>query len=133
MKGPPIHVLLANGPVTVRWGRETLPKLSRAGAAVEPDLVQRVQNFKRAGVKHVSAGSPQASDADVAARWAICESAACGLFRRTKRGGTCLHTSCGCRLRTLGAEGLVGPNKLRWADQACPLGFWGPVDPPPQE
>lgn len=85
-----------------------------------PSAVQMGANFASALASHVKAGRPQATDEEVAERFAICQK--CDLFEPKKEGhGKCLHKSCGCSLKAVGISGL---NKLRWADQSCPLGLW---------
>jgi hypothetical protein len=112
-----LRQLRANGGKTVR------PVGSKVPPSAEPAFVKRVANFARAAAKHAAAGRPQASDEQVAARWAVCQTNQCGLFQATGEGqGKCLHKSCGCNLKALGLKGL---NKLRWADSKCPIGLWG--------
>lgn len=83
-----------------------------------PSLIRKAANFTKAAVKHVAAGSPQATDEQVAQRFAICK--ACPMFKATGDGqGEC--SKCGCGLKAVGVAGL---SKLRWADQACPIGKW---------
>jgi hypothetical protein len=103
-------------------------------APTMPSLPRRARNLTRAYRAHKKAGKPRASDEDVAARWAICQ--ACvgpgGYFKPTGEGmGKCTHKECGCNLRAVGSESVRTPNKLRWADQACPIGRWAPVSPAP--
>lgn len=129
----PTHIhrtseLAVLGPLHLEWGggKETRVHIDTP----DPSKVQLLQNFVRSGVRHVSASMPKASDADVAARWDICKSAVCGLFRLQSAGkGYCAHPQCGCNLRALGNESAVTPNKLRWADEKCPAGLWQPVQP----
>jgi hypothetical protein len=86
----------------------------------EPSIATKAKNFTAAVVKHVAAGGRQATDEQVADRFAICEQ--CPLFKPKGDGqGVCTHSSCGCSLK---AVGLTGRNKLRWADSACPIGSW---------
>ena len=95
-----------------------------------PGLAASLRNFAAAAAAHVSAGRPKASDEDVAARWSTCESNECGYFERDASSrGSCSHTSCGCTLADIAGEAGVLFNKLRWADQACPLGLWAAVSP----
>jgi hypothetical protein len=96
---------------------------------VGPSLAKKALNFTIAATQHVAAGRPQSSDAQVAERFAICQT--CELFEPKGEGqGVCKHRSCGCALK---AVGLTGRNKLRWGDSQCPIGKWGPVasEPPP--
>ncbi|MCC6492641.1 MAG: hypothetical protein IT424_06445 [Pirellulales bacterium] len=93
------------------------------GVAPGPSLVRKAANFTRAAVRHQRAGRPEASDETVSQRFAVCQ--ACALYQpQSEVQGTCTHQSCGCALK---AVGLAGRNKLRWADQACPIGRWGAV------
>lgn len=88
-----------------------------------PSIVRKAANFTRAAVGHVKAGRPVATDEQVAERFAICQG--CRLFNATSEGqGTCNHPSCGCDLKRVG---IGGKNKLRWADQKCPIGRWSSV------
>jgi hypothetical protein len=85
----------------------------------------KIVNFSKAAVQHLAAGCPQATDEQVAERFAICQG--CELFKPKAEGsGTCQHPSCGCSLKAVGVTGL---NKLRWADQKCPIDKWQAVTP----
>lgn len=89
----------------------------------EPSLLTKANNLAKAAYNHAAAGRPQATDEQVAERFAVCQ--ACEIFKPKGPGaGVCTHPSCGCNLKDVGIEGL---NKLRWADQACPLGKWGAI------
>lgn len=93
----------------------------------EPSLAVKAKNFAAASAHHAAAGFPQATDEQVAERFAACES--CPLFKPKSGGhGVCTHGSCGCSLK---AVGLEGRNKLRWADQSCPEGRWKSIPPTP--
>ena len=93
----------------------------------EPSLAVKAKNFAVASAKHAAAGFPQATDEQVAERFAACES--CPLFKpKGDDHGVCTHGSCGCSLK---AVGLSGKNKLRWADQSCPVGRWKSIPPSP--
>jgi len=88
-----------------------------------PGLVRRAANFTKAATKHVCNGSPKTSLAVIQERFAIC--AGCDSFESTGKGnGKCLEIKCGCNL----ANDERPVNKLRWADQECPLKKWGRVD-----
>lgn len=88
-----------------------------------PSFTQKARNFVKAAVKHVACGRPQATDEQVAERFAVCQG--CELFEDTGEGtGKCRHPSCGCALKKVGVKGM---NKLRWADQSCPLEKWLPI------
>ncbi len=98
-----------------------------------PSLPRRAKNFAVATVKHKAKGSPTASDADVDARFAICQACESFEFRSNRQLtdgtvielGKCLDLGCGC---VLANSHYQGTNKLRWADQQCPIGKWGEVD-----
>jgi hypothetical protein len=80
----------------------------------------KLKNFAKAGIKHMTNGRPKATDEQVAERFAICQG--CELFEAKEEGvGRCNHESCGCSLKRVG---IIGLNKLRWADQECPLKKW---------
>ena len=81
----------------------------------EIGLVQKAANFAASAAKHVAAGAPQASDEDVARRFAICEG--CEHFD----GRACRQ--CGCPV----VRERQYLSKLSWADSSCPVGKWGPV------
>jgi hypothetical protein len=97
------------------------PRPVTVEATTPPSAARRGANFAKASIQHIASGAPLASDAQVAERFAICLQ--CPLYRAGKQEGVgqCLHPSCGCKVK---AVGLTGLNKLRWADQRCPLGHW---------
>lgn len=102
-------------------------QLDERRALREPSLARKARNFARASTQHALAGFPEATDDQVAERFAICQ--ACEIFKPAGDSqGVCTHSTCGCSLKTVG---LTGRNKLRWADQACPLGKWQPLPPAP--
>jgi hypothetical protein len=80
-----------------------------------PSLLQKAANFATASAKHIAAGAPQASEEEVARRFAICQ--------------TCEHydgkacRKCGCPV----VRERQFLSKLSWADSSCPVGKWGPV------
>jgi hypothetical protein len=83
------------------------------------------KNLAVASAEHAAAGFPKASDEDVATRFAICQQ--CELYEAIGPDhGRCLHKSCGCNLKAVGLSGL---NKLRWAEQSCPIRKWQAVTP----
>jgi hypothetical protein len=90
------------------------PDLTRTDA---PSFLTKVKNFASAAVQHVAAGMPMASDEEIIRRHDIClqcehlQNNACAL--------------CGCPVAR--AAGYV--SKLSWADQECPAGKWGKVEP----
>lgn len=96
-----------------------------------PTLLEKASNFNQARKQHNKAGKPKATDEQVAERFAICVSNQCGFYKGDDKTGTCTHKKCGCGLHSVGNESMIKPNKLRWADQKCPIGLWLPVIPKP--
>jgi hypothetical protein len=90
-----------------------------AGTLGEPprpvSLLQKATNFAASLASHVAAGMPQASEEEVARRFAICEG--CEHYD----GKACKQ--CGCPV--VREKQFI--SKLAWADQSCPVGKWGPV------
>lgn len=78
-------------------------------------LAQKAANFAKSAAKHVAAGSPQCTDEQIAARFAICQG--CEFLKN----GSC--EKCGCPI----ARAKKYISKIAWADQGCPVGKWGPV------
>lgn len=100
-----------------------------------PSLLRKGINLTRSTVQHARAGGAKATDEQVAERFAICRSNQCGLFKPTMEvdgvgvvEGQCLHRSCGCSMKSVRRETIMRPSKLRWAEQKCPVGLWGPVN-----
>jgi len=89
---------------------EPAPDLSRTDA---PSFLTKVKNFAVASAKHVAAGMPMASDAEILRRHDIC--LACEFMK----DGAC--QKCGCPI--VRAKQYV--SKLSWADSECPVGKWG--------
>lgn len=87
----------------------------RAQYAAGPSLLNKARNFATSAAKHVAAGMPQASDDEVARRFAICQ--ACEHFD----GKACRQ--CGCPI--VREKRFV--SKLSWANERCPVGKWGPA------
>lgn len=81
----------------------------------ELSFVQKAVNFAASAVKHVAAGMPQASDEEVARRFAICQT--CEHYD----GKACRH--CGCVV----VRERKFLSKLSWANEKCPVDKWGPV------
>ena len=79
-------------------------------------LLEKARNFTSAAIRHAAAGLPMASDEEIARRHAIC--VGCEFYD----GKACVK--CGCPVKREKAY----LSKLSWADQACPVGQWGPVD-----
>jgi len=83
--------------------------------APQPSLATKAANFAASAAKHVAAGMPQATEEQVAARFAICQ--ACEHFD----GAACRQ--CGCPV----VRKKKFLSKLSWAGESCPVGKWGPV------
>ena len=83
-------------------------------------LLQKAKNFATSTARHIAAGAPQASEEEVARRFAICE--LCEHFD----GRACRQ--CGCPV----VREKKFLSKLSWAGESCPVGKWGPasVDTP---
>jgi hypothetical protein len=90
------------------------PDLSRADT---PSFLAKARNFAVASAKHVAAGAPMASDAEIIRRHDICM--ACEFFK----DNAC--QKCGCPV--VRAKKYV--SKLSWADSECPVGKWGKETP----
>ena len=92
---------------------ETHPAFPQTAA---PSIAQKAANFATSAAKHVAAGMPQASQEQIDARFAICQ--------------TCPHYDgracrlCGCPV--VREQAFV--SKLSWANEKCPAGKWGPVE-----
>ena len=93
---------------------EPAPDLTRTDA---PSFLAKVRNFAVASAKHVAAGMPMASDAEILRRHDLCM--ACEFMK----DGAC--TKCGCPI--VRARQYV--SKLSWADSECPVGKWGKETP----
>jgi len=78
-------------------------------------FLRRAANFAASAANHVSAGMPQATEEQVAARFAICQG--CEHFD----GRACRQ--CGCPV----VREKKFLSKLSWANEKCPVGKWGPV------
>jgi hypothetical protein len=93
------------------------PVLGNIGSAVgiTPSIATKARNFAASAAKHVAAGMPQATDEQVAARFAICQT--CEHFD----GTACRQ--CGCPV----VREKKFLSKLSWANESCPVGKWGPV------
>lgn len=103
---------------TIRTGRESRPQ----STPEEPGLLRKAVNFTKAAVDHARKGFTRVSDEVVTARFNVCSSNTCGFYKSlNNQEGQCLHPSCGCSLKPVG---ISGKNKLRWAEQQCPVGLW---------
>jgi hypothetical protein len=86
---------------------------------------RKVSNFLSAAAGHIMEGCPAVTDKQVEERFEVCKSNICGQFiKKSEDEGTCGHTTCGCNMQRVGSESILKPNKLRWADQQCPIGLW---------
>lgn len=90
------------------------PDLTRTDA---PSFLTKVRNFAVASAKHVAAGMPMASDAEILRRHDIC------MGCEFMKDGAC--QKCGCPI--VRAKQYV--SKLSWADSECPVGKWGKETP----
>ena len=100
--------------LSVRNKQATIPCVQSEVASQPPSLPRRLANFAQAAAKHLVAGLPPASQAEMDRRWVICQ--ACELFD----GRICTHSHCGCNVS--GSAKFL--NKLAWAEQQCPIGKW---------
>jgi hypothetical protein len=80
-----------------------------------PTFAQKARNFAASAAKHLAAGMPQATEEQVAERFAICQG--CEHFD----GKAC--RKCGCPV----VRQKKFLSKLSWANESCPVGKWGPV------
>jgi hypothetical protein len=78
-------------------------------------MPKKARNFAASAARHVAAGMPQATDEQVAARFAICQT--CEHFDGKACG------KCGCPV----VREKKFLSKLSWANESCPVGKWGPV------
>lgn len=87
-----------------------------------PGLLQKIENFTLAAGEHLKNGSPMVSEEVVKERLDICKNCPAKLYRNMENGigGVCIHESCGCSVK----DSVEYFNKLAWADQKCPLGYW---------
>ena len=87
------------------------PRVPKPGVSI----MQKAVNFATATAQHIAAGSPVASDEEIASRFAICQG--CEHYD----GKAC--SKCGCPV----VREKAYLSKLSWADQSCPVGKWGPI------
>ena len=90
------------------------PQLLRQPAP-QPSLATKARSFATSAAKHLAAGMPQATEKQLAARFAICQG--CEHFD----GTACRQ--CGCPV----VREKKFLSKLSWAGESCPVGKWGPV------
>jgi len=95
--------------------RDAYAQLIKQFSSNPVSLRQKVANFAASAAKHVAAGMPQATEEQVAERFAICQ--ACEHFDGTACG------KCGCPV----VRERKFLSKLSWAGESCPVGKWGPV------
>jgi len=91
------------------------PPVTRKSSYPTPTFVTKAANFATSAAKHLAAGMPQATEEQVAARFAICQG--CEHFD----GTACRQ--CGCPV----VREKKFLSKLSWAGESCPVGKWGPV------
>lgn len=77
-----------------------------------PSFLDRIKNFAKATVDHISSGAKLASDDAIEQRYNTCKK--CDFFINE----TC--SQCGCPI--FAAKKYV--SKLSWAEQECPIGKW---------
>ena len=97
--------------ITVDETHPAYPRHPKPGVT----LLGKAKNFATSAARHVAAGMPQASDEDVAARFAICQQ--CEHYD----GKAC--RKCGCPV----VREKRFLSKLSWANESCPVGKWGPT------
>jgi hypothetical protein len=106
----PCIVSQAGDQITVDETHPAYPAKPKPGVS----LITKAVNFAASAARHVAAGMPQASEEEVARRFAICEG--CEHYD----GKACKQ--CGCPV--VREKQFI--SKLAWADQSCPVGKWGP-------
>jgi hypothetical protein len=94
--------------ITVDVGHAAYPRHRKPGVS----LLTKAKNFAASAAKHVAAGAPQATDEQVAERFAICQG--CEHFD----GKACRQ--CGCPV----VREKKFLSKLSWANEKCPVGKW---------
>jgi hypothetical protein len=97
--------------ITVDETHPAYPRTAKPGLT----LPEKARNFATSAARHIAAGMPQATDEQVAARFAICQG--CEHFD----GKAC--RKCGCPV----VRQKKFLSKLSWAGESCPVGKWGPV------
>jgi hypothetical protein len=97
--------------ITVDETHAAYPSKPKPGVSLQLKAV----NFATSAARHVAAGMPQATDEQVAERFAICQG--CEHFD----GRACRQ--CGCPV----VRERKFLSKLSWAGESCPVGKWGPV------
>jgi hypothetical protein len=97
--------------ITVDETHPAYPRAAKPGVS----LITKAANFATSAARHVAAGMPQATDEQVARRFAICQT--CEQF-----DGTACR-KCGCPV----VRERQFVSKLSWANESCPVGKWGPV------
>jgi hypothetical protein len=94
--------------ITVDVDHPAYPRRAKPGVS----LVTKAKNFAASAARHIAAGAPQASEEEVARRFAICEG--CEHFD----GKACRQ--CGCPV----VREKKFLSKLSWANEKCPVGKW---------
>jgi hypothetical protein len=103
---------IAGHPVETHFcGLAETPKHENSKVSV----FKKAANFATSAARHIAAGAPQATDEQVAVRFAICQG--CEHFD----GKAC--KKCGCPV----VREKKFLSKLSWANEKCPVGKWGPV------
>lgn len=112
-----IERFITDGQVVERDCRTKRILGDAAAQSAGPGLLTKAIHFTKSAVSHVAAGMPRASDAEVERRFAICQG--CEFYD----GKAC--TKCGCPV----VRESRFLSKLAWANEACPVGKWGPASP----
>jgi len=107
-----IERIIVNG-ATVERDCHTGQPVGRKAKLSGPSLLKKAVNFATAAAKHMKAGMPRASAAELERRFAICQG--CEFYD----GTAC--TKCGCPV----VREKKYLSKLAWADSECPAGKWG--------
>jgi hypothetical protein len=96
---------------------EGLQRVGLVQASSPPPIsfATKARNFAASAAKHLAAGMPQATEEQVAERFAICQG--CEHFDGKACG------KCGCPV----VREKKFLSKLSWAGESCPVGKWGPV------
>ena len=99
--------------LTVDENHPAYPRAANIARADAPSFLAKVKNFAVASAKHLAAGAPLASDAEILRRHDICQG--CEFFKNN----SC--QKCGCPVY----RDRKYVSKLSWADSECPVGKWG--------
>ncbi len=87
-----------------------------------PSFAQKVINFGKSVIDHLTSGAQKVSNEVYDQRLSICSN--CEQCDKSNEVWTC--KLCGCNLQ----EGAILPGKARWTEQQCPLDKWPKVELP---